>query len=115
MTPQDFVSKLNAAVVEENHAIYRDLLLNTDIDRATDPYWRRVLSVFHDLSADQREVLLELTRQVTIDATANVLGVIDGACALGGEACEFRLISNGRDLAGELQSLFLEQAEQDSP
>ncbi|HET6433797.1 hypothetical protein [Dyella sp.] len=115
MTPRDFVAQLNAAVVEENHAIYRDLLLNTDIDRASDPYWRRVLSVFRDLSADQREVLLELTRQVTIDATANVLGVIDGSCPLGGEECQFRLISDGRDLAGDLQSLFLEQAEQNSP
>lgn len=87
MTPNDFVSKLDTAVVEENHAIYRNLLLNTDIERASDPYWRRVLSVFHDLSADQREVLLELNRQVTIDATANVLGVIDGSCALSGMDC----------------------------
>lgn len=115
MTPNDFVSKLHAAVVEENHAIYRDLLLDTEVERASDPYWRRVLGVFRDLNADQREVLLELTRQVTIDATANVLGVIDGSCALGGVDCEFRLISEGRDLAGELQSLFLEQAELSSP
>ena len=115
MTPQDFVSKLNTAVVEENHAIYRNLLMNTEIGQASDPYWRRVLHLFGDLSADQREVLLELTRQVSIDATANVLGVIDGACALGGVDCEFRLIHGGRDLAGDLQSLFLEQAEQNSP
>lgn len=115
MTPNDFVSKLHAAVVEENHAIYRDLLLDTEVERASDPYWRRVLGVFRDLNADQREVLLELTRQVTIDATANVLGVIDGSCALGGVDCEFRLISEGRDLTGELQSLFLEQAELSSP
>jgi hypothetical protein len=115
MTPQDFVSKLNEAVVEDNHAIYRNLLLNPDRAWAPDPYWRRVLNLFDELTADQREVLLELTRQVTIDATANVLGVIDGTCALGGEDGEFQLIYGGQDLAGELQGLFLEQAEQNSP
>ncbi|RDS81125.1 hypothetical protein DWU98_11295 [Dyella monticola] len=115
MTPEGFISKLHAVVVEENNAIYRNLLLNTDPGEASDPYWRRVLTVFSGLNADQREVLLELTRQVTIDATANVLGIIDGTCALEGMDHEFRLTYGARNLAGELQSLFLEQAEQHAP
>jgi hypothetical protein len=115
MTPESFVWKLNAAVVENNHAIYRTLLLNTDPREASDPYWKRVLTVFSNLSADQREVLIELTRQVAIDTTANVLGVIDGACALEDVDGEFRLTYGARNLAGDLQSLFLERAEQLAP
>ncbi len=83
MSPQEFVWQLNAFVVEESTATYRDLLFNTRAEQASDPYWKRVLTLFSELTPDQREVLLELTRQVAIDATANVLGVIDGACALG--------------------------------
>jgi hypothetical protein len=115
MSPQEFVWQLNAFVVEESTATYRDLLFNTRAEQASDHYWKRVLTLFSELTPDQREVLLELTRQVAIDATANVLGVIDGACALGDAHSRFRLTHGGRDLAGDLQSLFLEQAEQSSP
>lgn len=43
MTPESFVSKLNVAVVEENNAIYRALLLNTDPSGAS----RQLLSSAH--------------------------------------------------------------------
>ena len=115
MSPHDFVTKLSAAVVDENNAIYRNLLLNTAVRQAPDPYWQRVLGLFGELTADQREVLLELTRQVTIDAAANVLGVIDGTRALDGRGGAFRLMDDGQDLAGDLQSLFLEHAEHGTP
>jgi hypothetical protein len=115
VTPQDFVSKLGAEVVDKNYALYRSLLLNTDVARAHDPYWRRVLEIFSELNAEQREVLLQLTRHVTIDAVANVLGVIDGTQELVEANDVFRLTYAGHELGGELQSLFLELAEQGAP
>ncbi|GLQ88794.1 hypothetical protein [Dyella flagellata] len=115
MTPQEFVSKLGAEVVDKNYALYRSLLLNTEVKQASEPYWRRVLTLFSELSADQREVLLELTRHVTIDAVANVLGVIDGTQELADADDVFRLTYAGQELGGELQSLFLELAEQSLP
>lgn len=115
MSPQAFVSQLHAVVVEESTATYRDLLCHTRAEQASDPYWKRVLTLFSELTPEQREVLLELTRQVATDATANVLGVIDGACVESDAPARFRLTHGGRDLAGDLQSLFLEQAEQSSP
>ncbi|HUB91081.1 MAG TPA: hypothetical protein VMA74_15260 [Dyella sp.] len=111
MTPQDFVSKLGAEVVDKNYALYRSLLLDTKASRALDPYWQRVLTLFSELSADQQEVLLELTRHVTIDAVANVLGVIDGTHALADADDVFRLTYGGQALEGDLQSTFLELAE----
>lgn len=115
MSPQEFVSKLHAVVVEESAATYRDLLCHTRAEQASEPYWKRVLTLFSELTPEQRDVLLELTRQVAIDAAANVLGVIDGACSAGDAHARFRLTHGGCDLAGDLQSLFLEQAEQSSP
>jgi hypothetical protein len=115
MSPQEFVFQLNAVVVEENVATYRRLLLNTPIDLASDPYWRRVVKLCSELNADQREVLLELTRQVAIDTTANVLGVVDGVCPIGDLDYGLRLTYGDKDLGGDLQSLFLEQAEQAAP
>ncbi|GGA19935.1 hypothetical protein [Dyella nitratireducens] len=115
MTPQDFVSKLGAEVVDKNYALYRSLLLDTVVSKALDPYWQRVLMLFGELTADQREVLLELTRHVTIDAVANVLGVIDGTLELVDTDDVFRLTYGGRELGGDLQSTFLELAEQSAP
>lgn len=115
MTPQDFVSQLGAEVVDKNYATYRSLLLNTSVSKALDPYWQRVLTLFSELTDDQREVLLELTRHVTIDAVANVLGVIDGTLELADASGAFRLTYAGQDLGGELQSTFLELAEQSAP
>lgn len=115
MTPQDFVSQLGAEVVDKNYATYRNLLLNTSVSKALDPYWQRVLTLFSELTDDQREVLLELTRHVTIDAVANVLGVIDGTLELADAEGAFRLTHGGQELGGELQSTFLELAEQSAP
>jgi hypothetical protein len=113
MTPQDFASQLNAAVVEENMATYRSLFINTRIEQASDPYWKRALSLFHELSPEQREILLEIVRQVAVDATANVLGVIDGVCRLQSTHSKFELTCESEELSGDLQGLFLEEAERD--
>jgi hypothetical protein len=115
VTPQDFVSQLGAEVVDKNYATYRNLLLNTAVSTALDPYWQRVLTLFSELTDDQREVLLELTRHVTIDAVANVLGVIDGTLELADADDAFRLTYGGQELEGDLQSTFLELAEQSAP
>ncbi|MDP2810075.1 MAG: hypothetical protein Q8O34_07995 [Rhodocyclaceae bacterium] len=110
MTPQEFVIRLRGAVVEENTAIYRDLFSSTSIEKASDPYWRRALGLFGALSPEQREVFLEVVRQVAVDTTSNVLGVIDGVNALGGGE-EFELDLDGKKLSGDLQSLFLAEEE----
>jgi len=113
MTPDDFVSRLRAAVVEENTKLYSQLFANTPAADASDEYWRRALSLFNDLSADQQKVFLEVVRQVAADTTSNILGVIDGVNALDGASGPFELRSSesSTNLSGDLQSLFLVQEE----
>lgn len=111
MTPQEFVIRLRGAVVDENTAIYRNLFSGTPMEKASDPYWRRALGMFSALSPEQREVFFEVVRQVSIDTTSNVLGVIDGVNALEGVGGEFDLNLEGKRLSGDLQSLFLAEEE----
>jgi hypothetical protein len=111
MTPQEFVIQLREAVVEENTAIYRDLFSSTTIEKATDPYWKRSLGLFSALSPEQRMVFFEVVRQIAVDTTSNVLGVIDGVNALEGVDGEFKLDLEGKKLSGDLQSLFLAEEE----
>lgn len=112
MTPNKFVSSLRMAVVQENLNIYRQLFTSTSIDKVSDSYWINALTLFNDLSAEQQEVFFMVVRQVAVDTTSNVLGVIDGVSALNGVDEQFELISeDGTKLNGDLQSLFLVEEE----
>jgi hypothetical protein len=111
MTPKEFAIRLRKGVVEENTLIYRDLFSGTPVEKASDAYWRRAIKLFAALSKEQKEVFFEVIRQVTVDTTSNILGVIDGVSTLEDVREELEL-SLGRDrISGDLQSLFLAEEE----
>lgn len=113
ITPKKFVVQLRSAVVDENVAIYRDLFVSTSVEKASDPYWKRALTMFQALSHEQQEVFFEIVRQVAVDTASNVLGVIDGVNALEDMDVELVLVYGDERLAlsGDLQSLFLVEEE----
>ena len=111
MTPKDFVVRLHAAVVEENTAIYRDLFLNTSIEAVSDSYWKRALVLFNKLSPEQQDIFFEVVRQIAVDTTSNVLGVIDGINVFEDADGGFALTCGTQQLNGDLQSLFLVEEE----
>lgn len=113
MKPKDFVIGLRAAVIDENIIIYRDLFANVPIENASDAYWKRALDLFNSLSSEQQEVFFEVVRQIAVDTTSNVLGVIDGVNSLEDMNAEFSLTygDEKQPLNGDLQSLFLVEEE----
>lgn len=113
MNPKDFVSGLKTTVVEENLSIYKDLFSSTSIKDVTDEYWKRALTLFNSLPAEQREVFFEVIRQTMVDTTSNILGVIDGVSIMNDESDEFSLTygDDKKSLSGDLQSLFLAEEE----
>jgi hypothetical protein len=85
------------------------------MENVSDPYWKRALTLFNGLSAEQQEVFFEVIRQIAVDTTSNVLGVIDGVNALDRAEDQFVLTcESGAELSGDLQSLFLAEDEQAS-
>jgi hypothetical protein len=113
MKPKDFVVGLRAAVIDENIAIYRDLFASTPIEKASDAYWKRALALFNSLSPEQQEVFFEVVRQIAVDTTSNVLGMIDGVNSLEGMDAGLVLTYDNKKepLNGDLQSLFLVEEE----
>ncbi|PWE43397.1 transposase [Pseudomonas prosekii] len=113
MNPKDFVIGLKTTVVEENLSIYKDLFSSTSIKDVTDEYWKRALTLFNSLPAEQREVFFEVIRQTMADTTSNILGVIDGVSIMNDEDDEFSLTygDDKKSLSGDLQSLFLAEEE----
>ena len=78
MKPKDFVVQLRTVAIDENVTIYRDLFASTPLEKASDTYWERALSLFKALSPERHEIFFEVMRQVAVDTTSSVLGVIDG-------------------------------------
>jgi hypothetical protein len=112
MTPHKFVVGLKASVVDENNSIYLTLFAETKIEKVTDPYWKGALSLFSELSDQQKTFLFQIIRQVAVDTTSNILGVLDGVNELRGVDGVFQLVSgDGQKLNGDLQALFLVEEE----
>jgi len=112
MIPKAFASAVMREVIDENLSIYRDLFSKTPASEASDPYWCRALTLFDSLTEEQRFVLFEIMRQVSVDTASNILGVLDGVNTIEGGEAGFTLLSaTGQKLNGDLQSLFLEEDE----
>ena len=113
MKPLEFVNQIKKLVVDENIAIYKDLFSNTDPKTATDDYWVKALIFFNKLHQDDKEVFFNILRQIEVDTTSNILGVLDGVTWLENQEKEFVLTSkNSKELInGELQDVFLELEE----
>lgn len=111
MTPESFTKNLYKTVAVENLEIYRNLFFNTSAEKASDPYWKQALTLFDSLSPEQREVFFNVIRQTIVDTTSNVLGVIDGVNSFDRPKSVFELSCDGDRIDGDLQSLFLNEAE----
>lgn len=113
MTPHYLVAQIRASILEENHEMYRNLFNTTPMECATDAYWIDSLKLFSALDKEQKEVFLQVIRQIMVDTISNVFGVIDGVNPVGGENGEFFLTYDGdtEPLNGDLQSIFLAEEE----
>lgn len=115
MTPEDFVSQVRSTVVQQNVATYRDLFESMTPEGASDTYWKRALALHRSLSEADRAILLDIMRQVMVDAVSNLFGILDGASALEGPREDFTLTSRPDNLTlnGNLQDLFLAAEERE--
>jgi hypothetical protein len=114
MTPNQLAQALKAEIVDANVAIYRDLYRTANRGDAIDPYWAKAFATFDRMEADDKDVLLEIMRQVAVDTVSNVLGVLDGSSSLPGVEEDFHLATK-RDSSARLndglQDAFLELVE----
>jgi hypothetical protein len=109
------VSGIRATVIDENMEIFRRLFIAPP-EKASDPYWKRALTLFNSLSEPDRNVLLEIVRNTAVATTAHLLGVLDGENPISVENCEIKLLAaDGQQLSGELQTTFLLEEERRAP
>lgn len=113
MTPETFVSEVRSAVVDQNTTIYKELFESTTVESASDPYWKRALTLYASLNEKDRLILIEMMRQAAVDTVSNLFGILDGSSSLDNLREDFILTgkSDNRKLNGSLQDIFLAQEE----
>ena len=113
MKPEDFVQKIRQSVLDENIAIYRELFETTEIEETSDPYWKSALLLFNKLGVEEKEVLLNIMRQASVDTISNLFALLDGVSCLEGQQGDFYLALSKdlNALNGDLQDIFLEMEE----
>lgn len=113
MKPIEFVNQIKKTVIDENSVIYKDLFINTDPNSSTDKYWVNALNFFNKLDPSDKEIFFKIIRQIEVDTTSNILGILDGTSWLENQEEEFKLTTkNSKEpINGELQDIFLEQEE----
>ena len=112
MTAEDFVQSIIKEVLNANQSIYKNILQETSLDDVSDLYWKDLLDFYNKISNNQKELLLKVIRQVTVDTLSNFFGILDGVTLIEDQGGDFDLIYSGTKLNGELQDIFLEKEEE---
>jgi len=113
MTPEHFVTQVLSEIIDQNTISYKHIFETTAPQKATDPYWKRALVLFHSLNETDQTVFFEILRQVNIDTVSNLFAILDGVTSLEGQCEDFVLTTtaSNKNINGNLQDLFLEIVE----
>ncbi|WP_284463992.1 hypothetical protein [Chryseobacterium sp.] len=112
MRPEEFVKILNRETIDGNLELYKDLL-DTKTE-AQDPVWKGILSIYINLSKEEKDTFLKFVKIVEVNTLSHVLGILDGSTYAEGIDDGFILTAenNNEKINEDLQSLFLELIEE---
>lgn len=114
MDADRFVRQLRKDVIDAEVDLYRDLFESNDNQTAGDAYCSEIRSLYASLNKDQKETLLKIVRQVSVDTLASLLGIIDGLSYFEGASNQLRLTVHDKNkLSGDLQERFFMQEQDD--
>src|SRR5690554_1519400 len=102
------IRSLYDSIVKENKKMYSEMFYNNVTSKNSTTHWKQALSLFNDLSGDNKVVLLNIIEETMIDTISNLLGIIDGNVTLSGNVEPPQLFYDGKDVSDEMQDLFLE-------
>jgi len=108
---EEFVKSIYTAIAEDNVATYKLLFSDTATDENTIDYWKRALSLYEKFDSSQQEIFFSIIENIIVDTISNVLGVMDGVCAIDDKEWSFKVNINGVSTDNSLQDDFLEYVE----
>lgn len=115
MNQQEFVKHIRSEIIDQNLLIYRDIFATTNPANVSDPYWTRALDLYFKLDDAGKAVLFQIIRQIMVDTTSNLLGVLDGVNGFHGQTEGYKLttVTGNEKLNDGLQDLLLAMEEEE--
>jgi putative transposase len=109
LNTKEIIKQLHQTIIEDDLNVYRQLYKDTDLNEATDPYWKEALKFYSLLTREHKEVLFKIIEQVEVDTLSSILGVLDNGIVIEEEEVEFKLTMNGdnEQVNGDLHEQFL--------
>ena len=103
----NFGEKMYKSVVMEGINAYKKMYEDLS-DNYDDAYWENISRFCKKLSDEDKKAFYNIIEMVLEDATAHVLGILDGVCSLaGGGAFDSEVIIDGENMENDLQESFL--------
>jgi len=113
MKDKDFCKFLYQTVVDEAIREYQKLIEQSDLNLSHNAYWKNLCLLYQSLNTENKSILIEIMRQISIDTISHLLGILDGSSYFGKYNKDFNLSYNNQKLNGSLQDLFLEYIQND--
>lgn len=111
---EEFIKRIYNTIVIENIEIYKNQFETSIQSDNIGDYTRKCLEMYAMLSEEQKQLMLEILKNVIIDTTSNVFGILDGSSTLNGGDMDIKVEINGQDSEDELQDTFLEFIEENA-
>ena len=113
MNSLDFVKKLRSFVIDFNLNEYKKLLEELKSSDRKEEQWSPTLKFYNNLDAESQKVFFSIVREIKVDTTSLILGILDGRMILDNQEEDFFLSLQGsnKPINGELQERFLELEE----
>ena len=115
MTSEDFIKVCYDNLIIQATKQYESWLRDTPLDEITDNYFLDATSFFRGLDEAQKDLLLNIIKQVKVDSLASFFAVIDGTYGMKGLSSNVALVfENKKGYVEDLSDLFLEAHEEQS-
>lgn len=113
MNAINFVKELRRFVIDFDFDQYKQQLELSKLNKINDEFWLSLVKFYKNLDKESQIVFLSIVRQIKIDNTSLILGILDGNMILENQEEDFILTIQGSSnpINGELQGIFLEMEE----
>lgn len=100
-----FGEKMYRTVVIEGMNIYKELYDNPELSHLRK---KGFIDLYNKLTEEEKCIYYDNVRDILIDTTSHILGILDGICSLEEGGCfESKVTIDGEDMENDMQDSFL--------
>lgn len=96
---EKIAEKVYATLVEESLEFYKNMFETKDYSNFRDNYWTNAIDLYRTIDRNQKCIFYEILKQVIIDTSATLMGLLEGSsCLVGGGNFESKITFDGVEI-----------------